>query len=122
MIDFVSPQIGERTRTGRARIVIDNPGDRLRPGMFVTAFAAASDALPTLRVPVSALQTVESESVVFVRTSDGFEVRHVQIGRRSDRYAEILSGVAIGEMIATTGTFSLKAELQKEEFDDGHAH
>ena len=121
-IDFVSPQIGERTRTGRARIVIDNPGDRLRPGMFVTVFAAASDALPTLRVPVSALQTVEGESVVFVRTSDGFEVRHVQIGRRSDRYAEILSGVAIGEMIATTGTFSLKAELQKEEFDDGHAH
>jgi len=121
-IDFVSPQIGERTRTGRARIVIDNPGDRLRPGMFVTVFAAASDALPTLRVPVSALQTVEGESVVFVRTSDGFEVRHVQIGRRSDRYAEILSGVAIGEMIATTGTFSLKAELQKGEFDDGHAH
>mgnify|MGYP003633206321 CR=1 FL=1 len=121
-IDFVSPQIGERTRTGRARIVIDNPGDRLRPGMFVTVIAAASDAQPTLRVPVSALQTVEGESVVFVRTSDGFEVRHVQIGRRSDRYAEILSGVAIGEMIATTGTFSLKAELQKEEFDDGHAH
>jgi len=121
-IDFVSPQIGERTRTGRARIVIDNPGDRLRPGMFVTVFAAASDALPTLRVPVSALQTVEGESVVFVRTSDGFEVRHVQIGRRSDRYAEILSGIALGEMIATTGTFSLKAELQKGEFDDGHAH
>ena len=121
-VDFVSPQIGERTRTGRARIVIDNPGDRLRPGMFVTVFAAASDALPTLRVPVSALQTVEGESVVFVRTSDGFEVRHVQIGRRSDRYAEILSGVAAGEMIATTGAFSLKAELQKGEFDDGHAH
>ena len=121
-IDFVSPQIGERTRTGRARIVIDNPGDRLRPGMFVTVFAAASDAQPTVRVPVTALQTVEGETVVFVRTSDGFEVREVRLGRRSDRYAEILSGVSLGEMIATTQSFSLKAELQKGEFDDGHAH
>ncbi|ABI66630.1 efflux transporter, RND family, MFP subunit [Maricaulis maris MCS10] len=121
-IDFVSPQIGERTRTGRARIVIDNPGDRLRPGMFVTVFAAASDAQPTVRVPVTALQTVNSETVVFVRTSDGFEVREVRLGRRSDRYAEILAGVSVGEMIATTQAFSLKAELQKGEFDDGHAH
>jgi len=121
-IDFVSPQIGERTRTGRARIVIDNPGDRLRPGMFVTVFVTASDAQPTVRVPVTALQTVEGETVVFVRTSDGFEVREVRLGRRSDRYAEILSGVSLGEMIATTQSFSLKAELQKGEFDDGHAH
>ena len=121
-IDFVSPQIGERTRTGRARIVIENPGDRLRPGMFVTVFAAASDAQPTVRVPVSALQTVDGETVVFVRSADGFEVREVRLGRRSDRFAEILSGVSLGEMIATTETFSLKAELQKGEFDDGHAH
>lgn len=121
-IDFVSPQIGERTRTGRARIIIENAGERLRPGMFVTVYATAADATPTLRVPVSAIQTVEGETVVFVRTDDGFEVRDVRIGRRADQYAEILSGVELGEMIATTETFSLKAELQKGEFDDGHAH
>ena len=121
-IDFVSPQIGERTRTGRARIIIENAGERLRPGMFVTVYATAADATPTLRVPVSAIQTVEGETVVFVRTEDGFEVREVRIGRRADQYAEILSGVELGEMIATTETFSLKAELQKGEFDDGHAH
>ncbi len=121
-IDFVSPQIGERTRTGRARIIIENAGERLRPGMFVTVYATAADATPTLRVPVSAIQTVEGETVVFVRTDDGFEVREVRIGRRADQYAEILSGVELGEMIATTESFSLKAELQKGEFDDGHAH
>ncbi len=94
----------------------------MRPGMFVTVFAAASDAQPTVRVPVTALQTVDGETVVFVRSADGFEVREVRLGRRSDRFAEILSGVSLGEMIATTETFSLKAELQKGEFDDGHAH
>ncbi len=121
-IGFVSPHIGERTRTGRARIVINNPGDRLRPGMFVTVYATATDALPTTRVPVTAIQTVDGETVVFVRSEDGFDVREVRIGRRSDRYAEILSGVEVGERIAVTEAFSLKAELQKGEFDDGHAH
>ena len=53
---------------------------------------------------------------------DGFEVRSVQLGRRSEQFAEILSGVSPSELIAITGTFSLKAELQKGEFDDGHAH
>ena len=88
----------------------------------MTVFAVASDAVSVVRVPVSALQTIDGRSVVFVRSDDGFEVRSVQLGRRSEQFAEILSGVSPSELIAITGTFSLKAELQKGEFDDGHAH
>jgi cobalt-zinc-cadmium efflux system membrane fusion protein len=73
-------------------------------------------------VPVSALQTIDGAPVVFVRTDEGFDVRTVSIGERTDTYAEILSGLQHGEPIAVSGTFTLKAELQKEEFDDGHAH
>ncbi|MHA6287144.1 efflux RND transporter periplasmic adaptor subunit [Maricaulis sp. CAU 1757] len=121
-IAFISPQLGERTRTGRARIIVDGIGDRLRPGTFVTVEATVADAQPVLRVPVSALQTIDGEPVVFVRTAEGFEVRSVSIGERTDTSAEILSGLQRGEPIAVSGTFTLKAELQKEEFDDGHAH
>ncbi|MEP3076787.1 MAG: efflux RND transporter periplasmic adaptor subunit [Nitratireductor sp.] len=121
-IAFVSPQLGESTRTGRARIVIDNAGERLRPGMFVTVHAEALAAQAGTRVPATALQTVDGADVVFVRTDHGFEVRPVRIGRRSDRFAEILAGVEPGERIATAGAFALKSELQKGEFEDGHAH
>jgi cobalt-zinc-cadmium efflux system membrane fusion protein len=121
-IAFVSPQLGESTRTGRARIVLDNAGERLRPGMFVTVHAEALAARASTRVPASALQTIDGADAVFVRTDHGFEVRPVRIGRRSDRFAEILAGVEPGERIATAGAFALKSELQKGEFEDGHAH
>tara|TARA_R110002072_G_scaffold302578_3_gene486442 strand:+ start:11747 stop:13006 length:1260 start_codon:yes stop_codon:yes gene_type:complete len=121
-IAFISPQLGERTRTGRARIIVDNIDDRLRPGTFVTVEAATTDSRSVLRVPVSALQTIDGETVVFVRNHEGFAVRTVNIGARTDAFAEILSGLAPGEEIATSGAFTLKAELQKEEFGDGHAH
>ena len=46
----------------------------------------------------------------------------VPVGDVLDRFAEILAGVEPGERIATAGAFALKSELQKGEFEDGHAH
>ena len=121
-IEFVSPQLGERTRTGRARIVVEDAGERLRPGMFVTVFSTPADALPALRVPVSALQTIEGETVVFRAEDDAFHAQRVEVGARSARFAEITSGLTPGAIVVTEGAFALKAELQKGEFGDGHAH
>ena len=121
-IAFISPQLGESTRTGRARIVLDNADGRLRPGMFVSVHAQTDGASAMARVPVTALQTVDGDDVVFVRTAEGFQVRRVRIGQRSDRFAEIRTGVEPGEAIAIDGAFTLKSELQKGEFEDGHAH
>ncbi len=36
-ISFVDPVVDERTRTVRVRVQVDNPGGRLKPGMFVRA-------------------------------------------------------------------------------------
>ncbi|MDA0373171.1 MAG: efflux RND transporter periplasmic adaptor subunit [Planctomycetota bacterium] len=36
-ISFVAPVVDERTRTVRVRVQVDNPGGRLKPGMFVRA-------------------------------------------------------------------------------------
>jgi cobalt-zinc-cadmium efflux system membrane fusion protein len=121
-IEFVSPQLGERTRTGRARIVVEDAGERLRPGMFVTVFSTPADAMPALRVPVSALQTIEGETVVFRAEDDAFHAQRVEVGARSIRFAEIISGLTPGAIVVTEGAFALKAELQKGEFGDGHAH
>ncbi len=44
----------------------------------------------------------------------------VQLGREDDDAVEILSGLAVGETVAVTNTFTLKAELGKSEAE--HAH
>jgi cobalt-zinc-cadmium efflux system membrane fusion protein len=63
-----------------------------------------------------------SETVVFVRTAEGFERREVVLGRRDERGAEVVFGLDAGETIAVTNTFVLKAELGKSEAAHGHAH
>lgn len=121
-IEFVSPQLGERTRTGRARIVAENAGERLRPGMFVTVLSTQANPFPVIRVPVSALQTIEGETVVFRLEGNTFRAQRVDVGARSTHFAEVTSGLTLGSIVVSEGAFALKAELQKGEFGDGHAH
>ena len=55
---------------------------------------------------------------VFVRTREGFEKRDVVLGQRDGQSVEIVSGLAAGEIIAVSNTFSLKAELSKPGEED----
>ena len=42
VIAYIDPMINERTRTAKVRVNVDNAAGRLKPGMFVRAFASAS--------------------------------------------------------------------------------
>jgi cobalt-zinc-cadmium efflux system membrane fusion protein len=75
-----------------------------------------------LLVPRSALQTIEERPAVFVETAAGLEPRHVALGRSNDTHVEITSGLASGERYVTNGAFTLKAQLSKGAFGDGHGH
>ncbi|MER2264723.1 efflux transporter periplasmic adaptor subunit, partial [Methylobacterium oxalidis] len=117
---FVSPLLNPDTRSARVIVALPNPDMSWRPGTFVTAeVEIAQDKVP-VRVPKSALQTVEGKRVVFVRTGEGFEKREVDLGRSDDDAFEVTAGLKPGEEIAVANTFLLKAELGKSEAD--HAH
>jgi cobalt-zinc-cadmium efflux system membrane fusion protein len=119
---FISPLLHPETRTARVIAGVENPAMTLRPGTFVTAQIAVEEQDVELRIPLSALQTIGSEQVAFVRTDKGFEKREVVLGRRDDAYAEVVFGLDAGETIAVANTFVLKAELGKSEAEHGHAH
>ncbi|WP_439637716.1 efflux RND transporter periplasmic adaptor subunit [Oceanicaulis sp.] len=121
-VSFVAPQIGEATRTGLARLIVDNEDGRLMPGAFVTVELEDAAAAQSLRAPASAIQMLEGETVVFIPEGDRFEARPVRLGRRGPDYVEIVAGLAVGDALVVEGAFALKAELQKGEFGDGHAH
>jgi cobalt-zinc-cadmium efflux system membrane fusion protein len=91
--------------------------------MFVTARVVVGDGeVASLVVPKSALQTVEEKTVVFVETPQGFEAKPVQTGRSNATHVEITSGLSAGATYALAGTFTLKAQLSKSAFGDGHGH
>ena len=114
-ISYVGPILGEESRTALARVVLPNPEGDLRPGLFVTASVLEEAATSEVVVPLSAVQTFDDTPCVFVRVDQGFEVRPVVLGQRTQSQAEVLSGLSVGESYAARGTFILKAELGKSE-------
>lgn len=121
-ISYIRPVIGEETRTALARIVLPNTEGRWRPGLFVTGRITIEAVEVPIRVVQTALQTVEGITVVFVAAEEGFEPRPVITGRSDRLYVEIKSGLESGEQYVAKGAFTLKAQLSKGAFGDGHGH
>jgi cobalt-zinc-cadmium efflux system membrane fusion protein len=121
-ISYVGQIVGEQTRTALARIVISNPQEQYRPGIFVTANVTIDEINVPLLVPKSSLQIVEGKTCVFIQDEDGFEPLPVELGRTNEISVEVLSGLAVGQRYVTKGAFTLKAQLSKESFGDGHGH
>ena len=71
-----------------------------------------------LTVPESAVQNMDGRDVLFVKTDQGFRARPVLIGARSGGIAQVISGVAAGDLVATRNAFLVKAEAKKNAGDD----
>lgn len=122
VISYISPIIDRHTRTATARVVLPNPEGLLRPGLFVVGRIKTAVIDIPLLVPLTAVQTFENESVIFIQTDEGFEIRHITTGRSNQSFIEITGGLPAGETFVADGGFVLKAELGKGEFGHDHAH
>ena len=122
-ISWLSPVLDETTRSAKARIVIENHDGHWRPGLFVNAKVAIEKKQAEIVIPLTALQTVEGQTIIFVQHEDGdFEPQAVQTGRRDFQQVEIIQGLKLGQTYVSQNAFSLKAQLQKGEFGEGHSH
>ncbi|MDN5939593.1 MAG: efflux RND transporter periplasmic adaptor subunit [Salinisphaera sp.] len=121
IIEYVSPIVGEGTRTATARVVLENIEGRWKPGLFVRARVRTDQVRGEVVIPKSALQTIEGETVVFAQTPEGFEPRPVELGRSNGKVAENISGLVPGQSYVAANAFVLKAELLKGTFG-GHHH
>ena len=125
-VEFVSPVVAQDTRTALARVTLNNPAGRFRPGTFVEAGIRVPAKEDTVVIPKSALQLVNDRPCVFVWGNADFELREVTMGVTDGRQVEILQGLSAGEAVASENAFHLKAEFAKSAGGDssghGHAH
>ncbi|MEH3101742.1 efflux RND transporter periplasmic adaptor subunit [Sphingomonas adhaesiva] len=116
-VGFVSPALDQQTRLVPAIATLDNRAGAWRIGEAVTAAIrlAGGDAAGTIRVPLTAVQSIEGRRVVFVRTPAGFRAVPVTIGDTAGDSMIVRTGLTGREQIATVNSFTLKAELGKGE-------
>ena len=119
-VTMIGDTLDPQTRTVPVRIVVPNPGARLRPGMFATVQIAEPQTQNAVFVPEDSLQDVNGMQTVFV-TQDGttFRAQTVTVGTRSAGKAEIIDGLRPGDRIVRAGAFMVKSEMLKATMGEG---
>lgn len=110
-VDYVYPKLDPATRTVPVRIVLANPGHRLKPGMYanVTLFGGKGDA--GVIVPSEAVIRTGERAIVLVAEGGGhFRPVEVATGMESDGRTLILDGLAGGEQVVVSGQFLIESE------------
>ena len=120
-ITYISDTIEMSTRAAHVRCVVTNRDKALKLGMFTRVSIPTNEKVSTLVAPVDAVQQIDGQSVVFVRTGPAtFERRDVTLGLTADGQVEVIGGLKPGETIVSTGSFYLKTALLHERI--GHSH
>lgn len=113
VIAYVSSLVGTQSRTAMARVVIDNSDRTWLPGLPVKVNVISEQVEVPLAVSLEGIQTFQDRAVVFGRYGEYFEARPLVLGRRDDKYVEVLEGIQAGENYAAENSFLIKADIGK---------
>jgi cobalt-zinc-cadmium efflux system membrane fusion protein len=109
-ISYVSPALDPNTRTLQARIVVDNPGEKLKRDMYCTATVTAGVLKNVLAVPNAAVMRDENnEPYVYVQSGENQFARHdVTLGETQNSETQIVKGIAPGDRVVGNGSLFLQ--------------
>ncbi|MDE1163107.1 MAG: efflux RND transporter periplasmic adaptor subunit [Acidobacteriaceae bacterium] len=96
------------THALKVRVVLQNPGHKLKPAMFAT-LSVAQPAQTRLMLPQSAVLHDGDSTVVYVPAGDGkYVTKTVKTGASIGDRIEILSGLQNGDRVVTKGAAYLR--------------
>jgi membrane fusion protein (multidrug efflux system) len=120
-VTAINPQVDEATRNIRVQATLDNPRERLRPGMFVQVAVILPEPQKVLAIPATAVLHAPYSDSVFViedqptpagakRQGPGKVVRQqfVKLGEKRGDYIAVQSGLEAGQRVVSTGVFKLR--------------
>ncbi|MGB8663937.1 MAG: efflux RND transporter periplasmic adaptor subunit [Serratia inhibens] len=100
------------TRTFKARVLLKNPQQKLRPGMYLQlTLSRSTPDQPVLAIPQEALIGSGDRNRVLVAEGNGhFTPVEVVAGRAQDGWIEIQRGLSVGQQVVTSGQFLIDSE------------
>jgi len=109
-ISYISDALDPNTRTLQARIMVDNPGEKLKKDMYGTVTVTAGTIANAIVVPdASVLRVDENQPFVYVANgANQFGRRQVTIGQEQNGNTQILTGLAQGDRVVGNGSLFLQ--------------
>jgi Membrane-fusion protein len=119
-IVYIAPVSQGGNQTLIARVLLENRERHWAPGLYVSAEVVLAERNVPLAVRNTALQRLNDDTVVFVRTEEGFAAREVVTGASDREWTQIQSGLSAAERYAAANSFVLKSDLGAAEADHEH--
>lgn len=109
-VGYIYPYLQAGSRTGIVRLELPNPGLELKPDMYANIVLEAARGERVI-VPEEAVIYAGPRRLVFVDRGEGrLEPRQVELGIKVADGYEVLSGLAAGDIVVTSGNFLIAAE------------
>jgi membrane fusion protein, copper/silver efflux system len=110
-VAFILPELKLETRTAQVRIELPNPDHKLLHGMYADVEIETGEDASVLAIPTTSIIDSGKRQVAIVEVGEGkFKPTEVQLGRRGEKYVEVLSGLTEGEKVVTRANFLIDAE------------
>ena len=117
-ITAINPAVDAATRNIRVQATAANPGEQLRPGMFVNVDVVLPTRKKVLPIPATAVLYAPYGDSVFIveekknektgRPGKIVRQQFVRLGKQCGDFIAIASGLKEGETIVSTGVFKLR--------------
>jgi Cu(I)/Ag(I) efflux system membrane fusion protein len=110
-VEYIYPSLDPVTRTLKARLRFENPGELLKPNMYANVKIFGNPKDNAVVIPVEALIRTGREQRVVVALGEGrFAIQKVTAGIESGDRVEILDGIDAGEDVVVSGQFLIDSE------------
>ena len=106
--------------TALMRASLPNRDGRWRPGMVLHGRVIVNAVSVPLAVRTEALQRFRDFTVVFANFGEDYEVRMLELGRKSPEWTEVVSGLKPGTRYAAKGAFLIRADVEKSGASHDH--
>jgi membrane fusion protein, multidrug efflux system len=116
-ITAIDSVVDEATRNVQVQATLENPGGRLKPGMFVQAHVRTGDTAAVVSLPASAISYAPYGDSVFVVSEmkgrdgtayKGVRQQFVKLGPARGDQVAVVSGLDAGDEVVTSGAFKLR--------------
>lgn len=119
-ITTLLPTAHAATQTLIAHVELPNTDGNWRPGMAIEGAAVVSRQTVPLAVRTRALQRFRDFTVVYARVGETYEVRMLELGKRTPEWTEVLGGLQPGEVYVSDNAFLIRADVEKSGASHDH--
>ncbi|WGM47188.1 hypothetical protein KOAAANKH_02063 [Brevundimonas sp. NIBR10] len=119
-IEAVLPTADLTSQTLIAHVHLPSQNGAWRPGLGVQGTVQVGTTQTPLAVRTKAIQPFRDFQVVYAKVGDTYEVRMLELGRRTPEWTEVLGGLEPGTEYVVDGAFLIRADIDKSGASHDH--